>query len=63
MRKGWKGLLYSGMEQNSRALNPGMEVAPAALTSLLSLPPFFQRGLRGALPIQLTEKEQSKGSC
>ena len=64
MRKGWKGELYSGMELNSEALRPGLGdggASPLARTSLLLL--FLSKRSWGALPIQLTEKEQSKGSC
>lgn len=40
MRKGWKGELYSGVEQNSGALSLGLEAVPVVLTSfLLCLPP------------------------
>lgn len=47
---------------DSGTLSPGLEAAPVALTSFRS-PSSTLRGLGGALPIQLTEKEQSKGSC
>lgn len=71
MRKGWNRELYSGVEQNSEALRPdlgaGARGGGGCFSSSSHLSPFPSLLLSerpwGALPTQLTEKEQSKRSC